>query len=140
MTRTSRLVSHLAKKTSPKSWLGDLMPLDPDEAIIFGPVFRQNAKEYGDSVLSSFEGKVKSGKIEILLRHGHCTYVILKIRHEFFKNLLVFTFTPMRARDITRIIWTSITRAMALPNVDPVALARESLAHGTYQETSPQEQ
>ena len=126
---------HLARRDSPDSWLGDFVPLDFDEAIIFGPVFRQDLTSYGEHVIHALYGSVERSKCELLLRNGRCTLVRVHVTDTFFRRkALVFDFPPMRASEVVRRIWTAITTARQTPNVDPVALARESLSHGPIEE------
>ena len=129
-TRKRRL-AHAASKNSPSSWLGEFIPLTPDEAVIYGPLFVRDGREYGETITHALHGRVAGSKVKLTLQHGKCLHVEVSIQHPFFKKTLTFRMPPMRAAEVVDRIWTAISTAMTRPNVDPVALARESLAYGT---------
>lgn len=127
---------HVARRDSPAAWLGLISPLTSDEAIIWGAVHKQDARDYGETICLAFSGRseIKRVEVRLHLRHGKCLRVETTIHHTFWRAPRVFSFPPMKARDLVDLIWTSITQAQTRLNVDPVALARESLGHGKIPE------
>jgi hypothetical protein len=133
MPRTPARYTNYVKKNSPKSWIGDINPLDYNEAIIFGPVFKADAMEYILTVNNAFMGRddiAPDIKTELWLSRGKCLKVSVLMRHAFWTRRLMFEFPPLSAQEIVKRIWDAITTAQVRPNVDPVDLARESLSHG----------
>lgn len=125
-----RRYAHMAKKTSSPEWLGDFQCLSADEAIIWGPVFKADLISYGNDITHALYNHVKDVNVRLHLRRGKCVLVELQLVHAFWNRTLVFRFPPMKASEVVACAWGAIITAMTRPNVDPVALARESLSHG----------
>lgn len=130
MKKSPRRYTHMAKKTSSPEWLGDFQCLSADEAIIWGPVFKADLISYGNDITHALYNHVKDVNVRLHLRRGKCVLVELQLVHAFWNRTLVFRFPPMKASEVVAHAWGAITTAMTRPNVDPVALARESLSHG----------
>jgi hypothetical protein len=131
--------THLVKRNSPASWLGEFIPIDYDEAIMFGPVYEKDATEYGEHITHALYGNVETSSVHLRLHKGRCLAVDVNVNHKFFKDLLQFAYLPpLPANKIVEIVWTSIATAMSRLNVDPVSLARESLAHGRFKIDYPE--
>lgn len=133
MPRKPARLTNYVKKNSPKSWIGDINPLDSDEAIIFGPVFKAQAEEFTLNIENAFHGRreITDHKLELWLHRGRCLKATLIMKHAHWTKVLLFEFPPLRSIEIVKRVWDAITYAQTRPNVDPVALARESLRHGT---------